>query len=157
MGFFKSQKGSVISDFFLLKKDVGQLKAENMVDMALFNDHLELSAPMSKTPITLNYSQITDVYYGLETEITQKNKSVIGRAIAGGLLFGGAGMVVGSVSGVGTKDKKTIKRVFIISYTGSSGNNDFLQFEDTRAYKGQKLANKLKEMCKIGENVVTSL
>ena len=36
MGFFKSKKGSIISDYFLLLEDVGQLKAGNMIEVALY-------------------------------------------------------------------------------------------------------------------------
>lgn len=54
MGFLLSKKGSLISDYFLLLDDVGQLKGGNMVDLALYDDHLELSAPMSPTPISLS-------------------------------------------------------------------------------------------------------
>lgn len=42
MGFLLSKKGSLISDYFLLLDDVGQLKGGNMVDLALYDDHLEL-------------------------------------------------------------------------------------------------------------------
>lgn len=157
MGFFTSKKGSLISDFFLLKQDVGQLKAENAVTVALYDDHLELSAPMSKTPVSLDYQRINDVYYGFETEIKQKGKSVIGRAVAGGLLLGGTGMVVGAISGTGKKEKKQIKRVFIISYHSLAGKQAFLHFEDTRAFKGEKLSKMLKELCHLEEKEITSL
>ena len=157
MGFFKNTKGSIISDYFMLLQDVGQLKHGNMVDVVLFEDHLELSVPMSKQPISLRYSQITDVFYGIETEIVEQNKSVIGRAAAGGLLFGSVGAIVGAVSGTGAKQKKVRKFIFIIGYTSSSGEDQFIQFEDTRMYKGRKVANKLKELCNITDEVVTEL
>lgn len=157
MGFFKSKKGSIISDYFMLLQDVGQLKANNAVDVALYEDHLALSAPMSKQPVTLNYSQITDVYYGIETEIVEKGKSPIGRAALGGLLFGNVGAVVGAASGIGAKQKKEYKHIFVIGYTSSSGQESFLQFEDTRKYKGEKIAKKLKELCGIENPVITSL
>jgi hypothetical protein len=38
-----------------------------------------------------------------ELEQTQKNKSVVGRAVVGGLLLGPVGAVVGGMSGVGNK------------------------------------------------------
>lgn len=157
MGFLLSKKGSLISDYFLLLDDVGQLKGGNMVGLALYDDHLELSAPMSPTPISLSYTQITDVYHGIETEIKEKNKSVIGRALVGGLLFSGVGAVVGAISGAGTKQTKTNKTVFIISYTASSGEDAFLKFEDTRHYKGTKINKKLRELCKISELIITNL
>ena len=151
MGFFKSNKGSIISDIFKILQDVGELKEGFAVDVSLYDDHLTLKNFAVKQPITLNYSQITDVFYGYMTEIQEKNKSTIGRAVAGGLLFGGAGAIVGAMTANGTKEKKVTKLMFIISYTSSKGEDCFLQFEDTRHYKGKKLSEKLKELCNIEE------
>lgn len=154
MGIFKSAKGSIISEPFVLLESVGQMQKDLMVEVALYDDYLELTAPfMKKTPITLKYAQITDVFYGLQTEIVEKSKSPIGRAVAGGLLFGGFGAVVGAVSGTGKKEKKVNKFYFIISYTSSAGEEKLLQFEDTRLYKGRKVANKLKELVGIPTEV----
>lgn len=149
MGFFKNNKGSIISDNFKIEHDLGEIKAGFAVDVSLYEDHLTLKNLFVKQPITLNYSQITDVFHGLQTEIQEKNKSTIGRAVAGGLLFGGAGAVVGAMTAQGKKEKKVTKLMFIISYTSSQGEECFLQFEDTRHYKGKKLSEKLKELCNI--------
>ncbi len=149
MGFFKSTKGSLISDYFKVTDNLGAYKDGDMVDVALYDDYLIIKSPILKQEIKLNYNQITDVFYGLETEIIEKNKSVIGRAVAGGLLFGGVGAIVGGVSGTGTKEKKERHFYFIISYTSSTGEDKFIQFEDTRLYRGVKVANKLKELCNI--------
>jgi len=156
MGFFKSKKGSIISDYFQTVENIGNLGVGNMVDVALFDDHLTISSPVVKQEITLNYSQITDVFYGVQTDIIKKNKSVIGRAIGGGLLFGGVGAVVGAVSGTGTKETKECNIYFIISYTSQNGEDKFLQFKDTRLYKGDKVAKKLKEICNISDEVTPS-
>lgn len=147
MGFFKSKKGSIISDYFKLTDNLGVYKNGDMVDVALYEDHLIIMSPVLKQEIKLNYNQITDVFYGLKTEIIEKEKSVIGRAVAGGLLFGGVGAVVGGISGTGTKEKKERHFYFIISYISNAGEDKFIQFEDTRLYKGIKVANKLKELC----------
>ena len=152
MGLFKSKKGSIISDYFKLTDTLGVYNSGDMVDVALYDDHLIIMSPVLKQEIKLNYDQITDVFYGLETEVIEKNKSVIGRAVAGGLLFGGVGAVVGGISGTGTKTKKERHFYFIISYTSSTGEDKFIQFEDTRLYKGVKVANKLKELCKVSVN-----
>lgn len=150
MGFFKSTKGSIISDYFKLMYDVGRLVAGNAVDVALYDDHLEIK-DMLKHSASLKYSQITDIFYGAETEITQISKSSIGRALAGGLLFGGVGAIVGSVSGIGTKEKKERHFYFIVSYISGDGEEKFIQFEDTRLYKGSKVAAKLKELCNVSD------
>lgn len=153
MGFFKSKKGAIISDYFKLLEDIGGgYTANNMYDVALYDEHLEISSPLAKNKINLDYSKITDVVYTAEVEEIQKSKSSIGRAIAGGVLFGGVGAVVGAVSGMGTKTKKERHFYFIIAYTSAQGDEKFLQFEDTRLYKGSKIASKLKEFCGLNGN-----
>lgn len=62
----------------------------------------------------LNYSQITDVFYGKKTKLIEKPKSIIGRTLVGGVLFGGTGAVVGAISGNGKKIKKETHLYFII-------------------------------------------
>ena len=151
MGFFKNNKGSIISDHFKILRDVGEIKTGFAVDVTLYDEHLTLSNFAVKQPITLNYSQITDVFYGLVTDIQEKDKSIIGRAVAGGLLFGGAGAIVGAMTANGKKEKKVSRLMFVISYTSSKGEECFLEFEDTRRYKGKKLSEKLKELCNIEE------
>lgn len=55
-----------------------------------------------------------------ETTIEQKKKSVVARGIAGSILLGPAGMVLGGISGVGTQDKKVKTTVITISYYGDN-------------------------------------
>ena len=157
MGFLRSKKGSIISDYFKTVDKIGNLGPNNVAEVALYDDRLTISSPAIKQEITLNYNQITDVSYGTQTQIVEKNKSVIGRAIGGGLLFGGAGAIVGAISGSGTKEKKEYHFYFIISYKSQDGEDKFLQFEDTRLYKGQKLSKKLKELCNISEEIPTNI
>ena len=151
MGFFKKTEGSIISDYFKLLDALGKNASGDMVDVALYGDHLIIKGGINKQEITLNYNQITDVFYGYKTEIVESNKSVIGRAVAGGLLFGGVGAVVGAVSGTGPKEKKQTSLYFIISYKSSNGEDAFIRFEDTRRYKGKKVAAELKKLCNIQE------
>lgn len=145
MGFFKSKKDSIISDHFKLIEDVASFSKGYMYEVALYDDHLEVIS-LQKKKLLLNYSQITDVFYGVETELTTKSKSTIGRAAIGGLLFGTTGAIVGAISGSNPKEVKEHHFYFIISYQSSDGKDCYLQFEDTRLYKGLKLSKKLKEL-----------
>lgn len=151
MGFLKKTKGSIISDYFMLLDALGRNASGDMVDVALYDDHLIIKGGINKQEITLNYNQITDVFYGYKTEIVESNKSAIGRAMVGGLLFGNIGAVVGAVSAVGPKEKKETSLFFIISYKNSNGEDAFIRFEDTRRYKGKKVAAELKKLCNIQE------
>ena len=148
MGFLRSTKGSIISDYFQLQEDIAGFSKGYMYDVALYNDHLEITS-MQKRKLLLNYDQITDVFYGGKNELIQKPKSVIGRAVVGGVIFGGIGAIVGATSGTGTKTEKKTHLYFIISYTSSDGEDKYIQFEDTRMYKGLKLSKKLKELAHI--------
>ena len=145
MGFLRSTKGSIISDYFQLQEDIAGFSKGYMYDVALYNDHLEITS-MQKRKLLLNYDQITDVFYGGKTELVQKPKSVIGRAVVGGVIFGGVGAIVGAASGTGTKTEKKTHLYFI---TSSDGEDKYIQFEDTRMYKGLKLSKKLKELAHI--------
>ena len=152
MGLF-SKDNSIIKDNFKLIESVGGLPEGNMYVLSLYDDKLTIKNPLIKTTVELKYEQITDVFYGIETEISTHNKSVIKRALVGGLLFGGIGAVVGAVDGTGTKEKKSKHFYFIISYKSSSGEDAYIQFEDVRLYQGSKLAKKLKELCRIEDTV----
>ena len=79
MGFFKSKKGSIISDHFKLIENIGNFTKGYMYEVSLYDDHLEVIS-LQKKKLILNYNQITDVFYGMETELKSKPKSVIGRA-----------------------------------------------------------------------------
>ena len=157
MGFFTSKKGSIISDYFCVQHDVGTIPSGSAVEVSLYDDHIELSCPAAKTPIKLAYDQITDVFFGYREELVEKSKSVIGRAVAGGLLFGGVGAVVGATSGIGNKTAKHIDKYLVISYKSKDGTDKFLEFKDTRRYRGEKVAKKLKELCHISEQIITEL
>ena len=83
MGFFKSKKGSIISDYFSIETDLGQFKKGNAVDVALFPDHLELqNAIGNKKTATLTYSQITDIFYGSKTQLQLPHRTRVCRRAA---------------------------------------------------------------------------
>lgn len=66
-------------------------------------------------------------------------------------MFGRVGAIVGSVSGIGTKEKKERYFYFIVSYISGDDEEKFIQFEDTRLYKSYKVAAKLKELCSVSD------
>ena len=78
-----------------------------------------------------------------EIEQTQKNKSVIARAIVGGVLLGPIGAIVGGVSGV-SPELKTNKKYFLEFTINESekiiittNNKDLKQIKTTVAEKIQ--------------------
>ena len=58
--------------------------------------------------------------FDIVTEAELKNRSVVGRGVAGGLLFGPVGAVLGGLSG---SNKQKIKATLAISYLPSSGGD----------------------------------
>ena len=154
MGFLGNAKGSIISEYFKLLDSVGAHKVGDMCEVRLFEDHLIIHAPFVKQEIKLSYGKIVDVFYGDKTEPITSKKSVIKRAIVGGVLTGGIGAVVGGMSGIGDKQKRQTRRVLVISYRETDGKEKFLQFEDTRHYKGKKLARKLQDLTGLSAKAV---
>lgn len=129
-------------------------KPIDSVEIALFEDHFNMRAFMSsnKTVYSVDYAQVTDVICGTEEEIIEKGKSFIGRAVAGGILFGGVGAVVGAVSGIGDKKVKKSKTIIVIAYTSSDGKEKFLQFCDPNNMIGKQFADKLTKLCNLKNN-----
>lgn len=71
-------------------------------------------------PIYLKYDQITAIERVSETEVIEKNKSVIGRAIIGKMVFGNLGAQIGGMSGIGTKTSKAFKFYLVINYQSAN-------------------------------------
>lgn len=68
------------------------------------------------TPYYLSDQQIIKLSTATEEQIMSESKSVIGRAIVGGLILGPLGAVIGGMSGVGSKQKLKGKYYLIINY-----------------------------------------
>lgn len=150
MAYFRSTKGSIISDYFKASKDIGIIPAGEIVDLALYADHLELTAYQTKDIVTLSYEKITDVFLGKTKAIIEVNKSPIGRAIVGGILFGNIGATVGAASGHGKTKTVDPNKHLIIRYI-SNNQEKSIQLIDVRKYKAKTIYRKLLELCNIPE------
>ena len=64
----------------------------------------------------IHHSQIINLKSASTEELIQVNKSVIGRAVVGGLILGPLGAIIGGMSGIGNKDKSINKKYFIINF-----------------------------------------
>ncbi len=69
----------------------------------------------SKNVIEIELDDINFIEKMNMSEVTEKNKSVVGRAVVGGLL-GPLGAIVGGISGVGSKKKNKDVGILIIGY-----------------------------------------
>ena len=150
MGFFRSKKGSMISDYFCAADDIGPFARGDVVEIALYADHLELtqkSVGKKAAAVVLPYVWITDVVYRSQVQTVEKDKSPVKRAVVGGVLFGSTGAAVGAISGLRKKEVKHRRMLFILSGTLADGRAFTWTFQDTRLYKGPKVASKLRKLC----------
>ena len=109
---------------------VPNMKAPSTVKISLLPDKVEIRQIMfGKEVAYLSYNQITAAEKVSEQQIKEVDKSVIGRAVVGGVLLGPLGAVVGGASGIGTKKKTEYKDYFVINYNASSGEPAVLSFE----------------------------
>jgi len=66
--------------------------------------------------ILLPFNRVKNIGILTEADIIASSKSVIGRSLAGGLLFGGLGAIVGGMSGTTPKNTTVTKHFVVINY-----------------------------------------
>lgn len=82
-----------------------------------------------QSPAILKLTSILYAEHLTNTEIIEKSKSVVGRAAAGGLLFGPVGALIGGMSGVGSSQKKKLQLYYVIHFTNSLGEEAIITLE----------------------------
>lgn len=108
-----------------------------------------ISPFLSSRGITLTYNQITSIEMFTENQIKETDKSVLGRALVGGILIGPLGAIIGGISGAETKKKQNNKLFVVINYVSKTGETRVISFEDTRKYFTTKFIQHLKNHLKI--------
>ena len=84
----------------------------------------------SKTPDKINIDKtysiptknIESTLFNSSKELTEHQKSVVGRSLLGGLLLGPVGAVVGGISGVGTQKETSMMWMITINYKEHNQN-----------------------------------
>ena len=82
-----------------------------------------------KPIIKLKYEQIIAANVVTEKEIIESDKSVVGRAVVGGVLLGPLGAIVGGMSGIGNKTKSNTHYFMVINYKSNTEETKVLSFE----------------------------
>ena len=82
-----------------------------------------------KPVVKFNYDQIVAANVITEKEIIESDKSVVGRAVVGGVLLGPLGAIVGGMSGIGNKTKSNTHYFMVINYKSNTGETKILSFE----------------------------
>lgn len=78
---------------------------------------LTITSRIFKQPqVHLNFDQILTYNIVDEKTILEKQKSVVGRAIVGGVLLGGVGAIIGGMSGLGNKKELRTKTFLLINF-----------------------------------------
>ena len=103
-----------------------------------YPDRIEFKA--GTTNIKLSRERITDMSIVLDTEIQKQVVSSIGGALAGGVMFGTLGTIIGGRAK--SKKVKTTTKYLIITYTNKQGGLAYIGF-DTK--NNPPSANKLVE------------
>ncbi len=98
----------------------------------------------------IHNSQIISLKQTSQEDLSKTDKSVIGRAVVGGLILGPLGAIVGGMSGIGSKEKIKNKHYLVINYWNKltkapqtlliSGDKTFIQAFITKNEK-EKLIN----------------
>lgn len=156
MGLF-SKKEKHTKIIFQMEDGLQSIQKGMPVEIILLEDELNIKQNFSrKEPSHLRYEQVINAGVVREEEITEKNKSVVGRAVVGNLVLGPLGAVVGGVSGVGKKEKKKLKAYFVINYKSSQDDEvKVLSFLVTGNTIGlPKFEKELKEKAGIKEEII---
>lgn len=85
----------------------------------LTNYNLQLCDVKKRLIKSIALKDISNVAIISDTELVQKDKSVIKRGLVGGVLFGGVGLILGALDGTGSKTKEQNIDYLIINYKES--------------------------------------
>ena len=97
---------------------------DTLCEVFSFPDRIDFKA--GTTEITLSKNKITDISIKTDTEIQNQAVSSVGGAVAGAMLFGAVGAIIGGRA----KDKKvkTVTNYLIITYS-NDGDVKFIVFD----------------------------
>ncbi len=100
--------------------------AENLLcEVFSYPDRIEFKA--GTTNIKLAREKITDMCLKFDTEIQNQAVSSVGGAIAGGVMFGTLGAIIGGRAK--TKKVKNTTQYLIITYAGEQGELKYIGFD----------------------------
>lgn len=91
------------------------------LNVSIHENGLLLHSPHFR--VSIHESQLISVTKVTQQDIVTKNKSVLGRAVLGGVLFGGVGALVGGMSGLGQNQTKVSVLCLVLNFTSDSDAN----------------------------------
>ena len=94
------------------------------------NKNMQMKARVyKKPPVFLNFGQIIGVGVISEKDIIEKSKNTVGRAVAGGVVLGPLGAIIGGMSGIGNKKKNETHYFMVVNYKSKDEEIKVLSFE----------------------------
>ena len=86
------------------------------IRLKLTNYYLKICDINNRDILNISLKDIVNVAIISDKELIEKDKSVIGRGLVGGVLFGGVGLLLGGLSGVGSKSVMQNVDYLVINY-----------------------------------------
>ena len=86
------------------------------VKVILHYSGINITNGLYSSEMELHNSQIISTEFADTSKLLSQDKSVIGRAVVGGLLMGPMAMIIGGMSGIGTKNKMINSGYLVINY-----------------------------------------
>lgn len=135
-----------------------QIQKDTLTDLYATRDKLVLDSKSGRFEIPNERIEKYAIISG--RQITQVEKSVVGRAIVGGILLGGVGAIVGALSANGTKEKVGKEEYFlIINYIDKNGETAAISFVfmSNPTLTSGLYNNKAEEFARIANSEFTNL
>ncbi|WP_143314488.1 hypothetical protein [Clostridium sp. HBUAS56017] len=120
------------------KKEVKEIKVSHRsgltgfgwatLNLCLDDENKYMTIKSNKENVYLKYDQIIDINTIDEEKTTEKDKSVVGRALVGGVVLGPIGAAVGGMSGIGSKKSTKTSCYMVINYKSKNAEISQLKF-----------------------------
>ena len=118
--------------------------------LKITNYHLQYCDIRGQVIKEISLKDIINVGVINDKHLKEKNKSVIGRGITGGLLFGGVGLVLGGLSGTGTKQINEDVQYIVVNYK-EDNENKVISVYVNGAFSGASFVKKLNNIVNLSK------
>lgn len=122
MGLF-SKKTNILKCPLIFLDGISSLVPQTQCIISLEENMLIIETIDKSQRFELDFSQVITLKQVAHQETIQKKKNVITRGIIGSALLGPSGAIIGSVSGLGTKENSQIVYDLIITYMSTNTND----------------------------------